>query len=235
MTYFQTEIIRKTTPLKGRFHIGAKTPKNSTINRDIDDLKGMSAFAKSRDYTDVNLLKDYSRLEVPRKLPDAYNDAKFKALWETAYDEIEEMILYMGYYTMKRRSEIVQLGPASVEFENDRIKVPAGKTNLEHYIHLHIKLKAYLKKWIAEHPKDTLFLPFSPDYLSRVFLRMATRSGAGGSFKWLRSTASSRLAAKNVHPRKIANQLAHTTTDTADRHYISLEIGASANDINNAL
>ena len=136
-------------------HLGQKGNSNRTINRKVSVLRSYYNFLMRIEVRKTNPLRKHKPLKEEKKVQLPFTEKEIAQLLDGAYFEdthqglLAKTIIETLYSTGMRRTELVHLEYAQVDFENNRLKV-IGKRNKERIIPMIPSLKKQL------HHFDTL-------------------------------------------------------------------------------
>ena len=127
---------------------------NRTINRKISSLKSFFKFLQKTKQVTINPLAKHQALKTLKQVQVPFSEKEIKDVLNLK-DSIEnfesirnKLIVELFYSTGIRRSELIHIKIAAIDFNNETVKV-LGKRNKERYIPLiktvQISLKNYLK------------------------------------------------------------------------------------------
>ena len=128
------------------------TPRS--INRKLSTLKSYFKFLKKRKQIKENPMLKVIAPKVGKRLPVVVKELEIEHLFaEVDFGKgyaaaRDEMIMELLYSTGMRRSELIQLAPANIDFHLQQIKV-LGKGNKERLIPFAKKLGDHLKSYIS--------------------------------------------------------------------------------------
>ena len=136
-------------------HLGQKGNSNRTINRKISVLRSYYNFLMRIEVRKTNPLRKHKPLKEEKKVQLPFTEKEIIQLLDGAHFEdthqglLAKTIIETLYSTGMRRTELIHLEYAQVDFENNRLKV-IGKRNKERIIPMIPSLKKQL------HHFDTL-------------------------------------------------------------------------------
>jgi len=127
---------------------------NRTINRKISSLKSFYKFLQKTKQIEVSPLVKHQALKVSKQIQVPFSEKEIKDVISLKDEVVDfeairnKLIVELFYSTGIRRSELIEIKIANIDFNNETVKV-IGKRNKERYIPL-IKtvqnsLKNYLK------------------------------------------------------------------------------------------
>jgi integrase/recombinase XerC len=127
---------------------------NRTINRKISSLKSFYKFLQKTKQIEVSPLVKHQALKVSKQIQVPFSEKEIKDVLSLKDEVVDfeairnKLIVELFYSTGIRRSELIEIKIANIDFNNETVKV-IGKRNKERYIPL-IKtvqnsLKNYLK------------------------------------------------------------------------------------------
>ena len=127
---------------------------NRTINRKISSLKSFYKFLQKTKQIEVSPLVKHQALKVSKQIQVPFSEKEIKDVLSLKDEVVDfeairnKLIVELFYSTGIRRSELIEIKIANIDFNNETVKV-IGKRNKERYIPL-IKtvqnsLKSYLK------------------------------------------------------------------------------------------
>ena len=127
-------------------HLGQKGNSNRTINRKISVLRSYYNFLMRIEVRKTNPLRKHKPLKEEKKVQLPFTEKEITQLLDGAHFEdthqglLAKTIIETLYSTGMRRTELVHLEHAQVDFENNRLKV-VGKRNKERIIPMIPSLK----------------------------------------------------------------------------------------------
>ena len=127
---------------------------NRTINRKISSLKSFFKFLQKTKQITINPLAKHQALKTSKQVQVPFSEKEIKDVLSLK-DKVEDfesvrnkLIVELFYSTGIRRSELIHIKIAAIDFNNETVKV-VGKRNKERYIPLiktvQVALKYYLE------------------------------------------------------------------------------------------
>jgi len=202
-----------------------------TINREVGIIKAAVKKAKRFGFT-VADLADVGKVRVAEKDKSGFAHAEVRTLLESATDDTTRVLLHLGLYFGLRRSEIVSLKWADVDFDGRKLtlgKTWKTKTGELRALPISKRSEAFLRTWRdgqcpQPRPVDPV-LPHSgsPTLLTTRFSQFVRRLGLTGSIHKLRHTYVTALAQKAA-AQKVQKLAGHASIKTTERYtHLSVE------------
>ena len=126
---------------------------NRTINRKVSSLKSYFKFLQKTKQVTINPLAKHQSLKTSKQVQVPFSLKEIKDVLNLK-DEVEsfesvrnKLIVELFYSTGIRRSELIHIKIAAVDFNNENVKV-IGKRNKERYIPLIKSVQVSLKKYL---------------------------------------------------------------------------------------
>jgi len=126
---------------------------NRTINRKVSSLKSYFKFLQKTKQVTINPLAKHQSLKTSKQVQVPFSLKEIKDVLNLK-DEVEsfesvrnKLIVELFYSTGIRRSELIHIKIAAVDFNNETVKV-IGKRNKERYIPLIKSVQESLKKYL---------------------------------------------------------------------------------------
>jgi len=126
---------------------------NRTINRKVSSLKSYFKFLQKTKQVTINPLAKHQSLKTSKQVQVPFSLKEIKDVLNLK-DEVEsfesvrnKLIVELFYSTGIRRSELIHIKIAAVDFNNETVKV-IGKRNKERYIPLIKSVQVSLKKYL---------------------------------------------------------------------------------------
>lgn len=150
------------------------------------------------------------------KIPVMLTKEEIAKMLEVAPNIRDQTLIYFGYYTGFRVSEIKNTMKSDISWEENTIKVRQGKGSKDRIIAMHPTLRKVLEYWTAtQKPEDHIFggrkgQPLGPRQMHRIVVEVAKLAGIN----------------KAVHPHSLRHSIAmHLRRDGADLITISRFLG----------
>ena len=125
-----------------------------TVKRRLSSVSSWLRFLRRHGFIDVDLMAKVSAPRQPKRLPVFYKESELEHLYDEGLfgDDIwgrrDALILRMLYETGIRRSELVGLREASVDFSALTLKV-LGKRNKERFVPIENELAHNISEYLA--------------------------------------------------------------------------------------
>ena len=125
-----------------------------SINRKISVLRSYYKFLKQIGQIDQHPLRNHKPLKESKKVQVPLSEAEMKKLWDaTLFPEdyngvLSKTVIELLYSTGMRRSELIHLTPADIDWNNHQIKV-LGKRNKERLLPMLPSLQETLMRYVA--------------------------------------------------------------------------------------
>ena len=126
---------------------------NRTINRKVSSLKSFYKFLQKTKVIDSNPLAKHKVLKVPKQIQVPFSEKEIISVLNLLDEEFNfeslrnKLMVELFYSTGMRRSELINIKIADVDFANETVKV-LGKRNKERYIPLLKSVQKSLAKYI---------------------------------------------------------------------------------------
>lgn len=194
----------------------------ATINRDLDTLCAMGAWAEDRDYVEVDPLRKIKKLKTPKRQPKPFRKEEIDLLRNACIDEFERIFIDLGYYTGRRLSEVLRIKRTQIDWVK-RVIMTSGEDNRikrEGVVPLHPDLAKQIKKWYEVCSEGEFVIELhgrqvDSGYACDLFRRkICKRAGIKGSYHRLRHTFCSRLSEMDINQQKISNMAGHSSIIT---------------------
>ena len=155
-----------------------------------------------------------------RKLAEWLTHEEMDMMYKAAENVRDQMLIYFGYYTGFRASEISHCQVKDFSWTENTIKVRQGKGSKDRIIAMHNTLKLLMEQWlqcVRENPEAYIFPGtkegLTPRQIHRIVSTTAKRAGI----------------AKRVHPHTLRHTIAmHLRKDGKDIMVLSRFLGHSS-------
>lgn len=203
--------------LLNRFIAELKGKSNSTINRHTSLIRASLHWGVRQGYLKENPLKDFSRLtevHLPRTAEITMEDLD-KLL--SIKDERFKLFLQIVYYTLARKSEVLQLTWENIDLEKRVVHFRQTKTKIPRVIPICNILFSILREMT---PKTGKLFIWETGYVSRKFQRLRKRLDLKiDGIHRFRHARASELLRKGANIRDIQTMLGHKTPQTTLKIY----------------
>lgn len=196
--------------------------KESTINRELNTLKSITARAIEWKYLKEDPWKIVSKFEAHQTAPETLYGRE-KRLYKACTDAYDRVLCNLGLKAGLRRGEMANLKWEDIDFKKDIIRVVSThgrrtKTKKERYLPLHQELKKDLVQ--LERERDCDFVlgrngeQTLPDYLSARFHQLTTWADIKGHLHLTRHTFLTKLADTGTDIKTIMDLAGHSRMTT---------------------
>lgn len=205
--------------------IESPTLKDSSLNREIDIFKAMGNKGWHDGYFQANPMAWVRKKTIRRAIPNFFTDDEMKAIRGAAFDEYEEVLIELAYYTGMRAGELAACRWDHFDFKRLTVKVISTKDYEDREIPLHPALARILKGW-GQSADSTNVLGLNDravtgEYLVHVAKKIIRRADLTGGIHRFRHTFGARLARNNVNLKKISQWMGHSDISTTARYTFS--------------
>jgi len=215
-----TSLHRITKSLVNQF-IGEFNCSNSTINRHISLIRASLRRGVRQGYLKENPLKDFSRLKENRPFKPAEIHPEDMRKLLSVSDPKFQLFIRIVYFTLARKSEVLNLIWEDVNLKNRTILFRQTKTKVPRVIPIADELyNAFLSHREARHDTNQRLFDWKVEYVTRKFQRLRDRLDLkiDGIHKF-RHARASELLRQGANPRDIQEMLGHKSSKTTMEIY----------------
>jgi len=182
-------------------------------------------------------VREKNQLQVPKsrnKLPDYLNEAEVWQLLKNAgNDPFDALLIKFLIFTGLRISEANNLTIESIDFQNNQLKVVAGKGAKDRYVPIGVDLSNQIKLYLGDRKKGFVFVKpkNKRQYCVRALQKrmkkqlLTLNSPKDLHTHTLRHTFACLCIAKGLQIQEISLLMGHTDIKTT-QIYAKLELGA---------